>query len=547
MSRKPNLILPRRSFLKRATLGGLAVTTGLGGILYSRRAPAVITAESSRPSAAWGMQIGDVTGDRAIIWSRADKASRLLVEWSLDPSFTRSVTLRGPAALEPSDFTARIDLTGLPADREIFVRTSFENLDAGHARSEPVVGHFRTPPAKRRDVRFLWSGDTCGQGWGIDLSFGGMKIYEAMRQTQADFFIHCGDTIYADGPLSERVTDPTGNTIWTNAYLDVVPEKTKAAETLREYHRHYLYNLFDANVQRFSAEIPQIWQWDDHEVVNNWSDSKVLPGTYTERNVRTLAANATRAFLDYSPMRFHSQAESERIYRHIPYGRDLDVFVLDMRTYRGPNTFNRQGQPGAGTAFLGPVQLAWLKRNLRESRATWKVIAADMPIGLLIPDGTDSAGRARFEGIANGDGPVLGREFEIADLLRFMKREGVVNTVWLTADVHYCAAHYYDPNKAQFQDFEPFWEFVSGPLHAGSFGPNTLENTFGPRVVFQKAPPAANTPPSGGYQFFGQVDIDHRSKDMVVSLKDINGVAVHSTRLRARSPRGRAGWHWDDE
>jgi alkaline phosphatase D len=41
----------------------------------------------------------------------------------------------------------------------------------------------------------------------------------------------------------------------------------------------------------------------------------------------------------------------------------------------------------------------------------------------------------------------------------------------MTADMHYTAAHYYDPNKAVFQDFDPFWEFVSGPLHAGNLGP----------------------------------------------------------------------------
>ena len=38
-----------------------------------------------------------------------------------------------------------------------------------------------------------------------------------------------------------------------------------------------------------------------------------------------------------------------------------------------------------------------------------------------------------------------GRELEIADLLRFIKIAGITNTVWLTADVHYTAAHYYDP------------------------------------------------------------------------------------------------------
>ncbi len=70
--------------------------------------------------------------------------------------------------------------------------------------AKPLAGQFRTPPSRRRDVRFVWSGDTAGQGWGINLGFGGMKIYEAMRQVRPDFFIHSGDTIYADGPMVEQ-------------------------------------------------------------------------------------------------------------------------------------------------------------------------------------------------------------------------------------------------------------------------------------------------------------------------------------------------------
>ena len=70
------------------------------------------------------------------------------------------------------------------------------------------------------------------------------------------------------------------------------------------------------------------------------------------------------------------------------------------------------------------------------------------------------------EAIANGDeGPPKGRELEIADLLRFNRDAGIANTVWLTADVHYTSANYYNPDKAKFQDFTPFWEFVSGPIH----------------------------------------------------------------------------------
>ena len=529
--------LSRRHFLQQATLGSVALT-GLGSILYSRQAPAIIASDSARPMANWGLQIGDVIDGRAILWSRADRAARMIVEWSQDETFKRARKLRGPHALDVSDFTSRIDLTRLPPDSEIFVRVTYQDLDSGRATSEPVLGQFRTPPSKRRDLRFVWSGDTAGQGWGIDLGFGGMKIYEAMRQVRPDFFIHSGDTVYADGPMVEHVTDSTGALIWTNSFLDEVPEKLKVAETLHEFRRNHLYNRYDANVQRFSAEVPQIWQWDDHEVVNNWSDSKVLDSRYTEQRVQTLTARATRAFLEHSPMRWYNQAEKERIYRHIPYGNDLDVFVIDMRSYRGPNTHNLQAEAGPETAFLGKPQLAWLKQKLQQSRATWKVIASDMPLGLRIPDGADAEGRARWEGPANGnDGPASGRELEIADLLRFIKHQDVRNVVWVTADVHYCAAHYYDPNQAQFQDFAPFWEFVAGPLNAGSFGPNALDKTFGPQVVFQKAPPAANTPPSGGYQFFGQIDIDEHSKVLNVMLKDLNGAKVFATHLEPRAPK----------
>jgi alkaline phosphatase D len=205
--------------------------------------------------------------------------------------------------------------------------------------------------------------------------------------------------------------------------------------------------------------------------------------------------------------------------------------VLDMRSYRGPNTANLQSTPSDQTAFLGGEQLDWLKAGPSRSRAVWKVVAADMPLGLNVPDGP------RWEAIANGEsGPAKGRELEFVELLGCLKRRNVRNVVWLTADVHYCAAHFYDPARAAFRDFEPFWEFVAGPLNAGSFGPNTLDGTFGPQVVFFKAPPPGqvNLSPFSGLQFFGEVNIDARSGDMTVDLRDINGLSVFSKTLEPR-------------
>src|SRR5258705_13234446 len=127
--------------------------------------------------------------------------------------------------------------------------------------------------------------------------------------------------------------------------------------------------------------------------------------------------------------------------------------MLDERSYRGPNGPNLQTSYGPDSYFHGPDQLAWLKRALLNSRPTWKVIASDMPLSIIVYD--DAANKKGSEAFAQGDGPPRGRELEIADILRFIKTSGVVNTVWLTADVHYAAAHYYNPDKAQFQEFRP--------------------------------------------------------------------------------------------
>ena len=203
--------------------------------------------------------------------------------------------------------------------------------------------------------------------------------------------------------------------------------------------------------------------------------------------------------------------------------------MLDERSYRGTNSANRQTSLNETTAWMGRDQIRWLKQQLQRSRATWKVIASDLPLGLMVGDR-----RSGFDNAANGDGPALGRELEIADLLQWIKRQNIRNVVWLTADVHYAAAHYYNPNRAQFQDFLPFWEFVAGPLNAGTFGPNPLDNTFGPEVKFQSVKPGEkmNRSPKEGFQFFGVVDIDGDSRVMTVSLKNLAGTTLYRVDLQ---------------
>ncbi|MFO5783240.1 alkaline phosphatase D family protein, partial [Klebsiella pneumoniae] len=91
---------------------------------------------------------------------------------------------------------------------------------------------------------------------------------------------------YADGPIPERIETESGR-IWRNR---VTEAKSKVAETLDEFRGNYRYNLLDDNLRRFNAEVPQIWQWDDHETTNNWSSSKQLDERYQVKDIDVLSA-----------------------------------------------------------------------------------------------------------------------------------------------------------------------------------------------------------------------------------------------------------------
>lgn len=454
----------------------------------------------------------------------------MIVETAATESFRQARRWHGPLLGPGTDLTGTTRLHGLPAGEQIHYRVLLADPDDPRRTGEPVTGTFRTTPAgRRRGVRFLWSGDLAGQGWGINPDLGGYRIYDAMARLDPDFFLCSGDSIYADGPISATAALPDGST-WRNVTTE---EKSKVAETLAEYRGNFRYNLLDDNLRRFNAQVPSIVQWDDHEVRNNWYPGEVIADSvtaYREKRLDVLAARARRAFSEYFPISTLPPGDRNgRVYRVMRHGPLLDVFVLDMRTYRDANSPGTQASDPVG--ILGAEQLAWLKRELARSRAVWKVIAADMPLGLVVPDTTE--GRPNFEAVAQGDpGRPLGRELQIAELLRFVKHRRITGTVWITADVHHTSAQHYQPSRAAFTDFEPFWEFVSGPLNAGAFPASALDGTFGPERVFVKAPTASNVSPAQGYQFFGEVDIDGGSGELTVRLREQDGTVLFTRVLQ---------------
>jgi len=159
----------------------------------------------------------------------------------------------------------------------------------------------------------------------------------------------------------------------------------------------------------------------------------------------------------------------------------------------------------AGLAEARAVELA---------RHTWKVIASDMPLSIIVYDDAaqQEGARKRF---AQGDGPPRGRELEIADILRFIKDVRRRQHGMADGGRALRRRALLQPGQAQFQEFDPFWEFVSGPLHAGTFGPNELDNTFWPRsAIHQGAPGSTNKTcrHPAGMQFFGHVQDRRRQR-----------------------------------
>ncbi|WOH17814.1 alkaline phosphatase D family protein [Paenarthrobacter sp. GOM3] len=542
-----------RRTLVKTSLAGLTLAGLASGTAPAHAAIPLVRKRLTLPT---GIATGDVTTDSAVLWSRASGPGRMTATIQavdnageiLRGRFGFSRTIRGPLATEASDFTAKIQANGLPAGTRFALELGFEDENGS---SETVRGTFSTAPGSvngkndggtedaggggspsSSSQTFVWTGDTAGQGWGINEDLGGMRGYKAMHATRPDFFIHSGDTIYADGPIAATVTEKDGQ-VWRNI---VTEEVSKVAETLQEYRGRHRYNSMDANMRAMFAEVPVIAQWDDHETHNNWYPGQILDDArYIERNVNTLAARGRQAWQENMPIadaaalwrpgKFDAgQYQPARIYRKIPRGPQLDIFCLDMRTFKSPNT---DGMEPYTTNILGQEQVDWLIKEVRKSKATWKVIAADLPLGIIVPDGA-----VNQESLSNRDnGAPLGRELEIAGVLSAFKKFGVKNTVWLTADVHYCAAHHYSPERASFTDFDPFWEFVAGPINAGSFGPNDVDGTFGPEVVFSKAGRfAGESPRDGENQYFGHVEL---ASDGVftVSLRNALGAVLYSKAL----------------
>ena len=475
-----------------------------------------------------GIASGDVTNQSAIVWSRVnDQPAQMNVEYDTNANFSNPLS-KAAQANSTTDFTAQAKLDGLKPDTQYYYRVWFSasnivnntNSDTSNDLSATSdiaeqfeVGTFRTAPSfnmtsnsSSNAISFIWAADLGGQNYCRNADEGGYSIFKSMQSLSPDFFIANGDMIYADGacPIQGPVFNNSTNnqtTTWTNipgdfkSIADPSVDWNNVTEVRSIFLEHWKYNRNDTYFKEFLSNVSMYSQWDDHEIINDfgskWPDWNLFS---TDREgYPNIVKEGTNAFLYYSPVGSdnNNNIDTENdpdthIYRSFNWGKDLDLFIIDARSYRSQNHI--ADTPDSNKTMLGEEQLQWLKQELSNSNATWKVISSDVPIS--IPTGSNASILGR-DGWANGNETnnysyYTGFERELTDLLRFIDEQGMKNIVFITTDVHFPAFIRYNFDLNDDGNMTEIHELVSGPISAFRLGVPfpQLDETFNPSLLY---------------------------------------------------------------
>jgi alkaline phosphatase D len=511
---------------------GFQIFNGSNGISLIVTTPITAHAQEDRTKSfeiTHGVASGDVTNDSAVVWARANQVAQMHVEYDISSNFTQPNSLNSTSlGNQSTDYTARAKLEGLKPDTVYYYRVWFstpelyqDNIN-GSFFSDSLTGTFRTAPASDHPssttypISFIFAADLGGQKHCRQVDIGGYSIFKYMKELSPDFFIANGDMIYAvdkcpvEGPTDSWKNIP-GN---FSGIADPDVNWTNIKQVDDTYLKHWQYNRADPYLQSFLQSVPMYSQWDDHEVINDFGALWQYWNSFNKdrKGYANIVNEGRDAFFNYSPM-YRNLDDKDRIYRSFNWGPDLDLFILDARSYRSPN--NLADLPNNNKTMLGSEQLHWLEQSLMNSTAIWKVISSDVPIS--VPTGANASILGR-DGWANGNdtnySSKTGFENELQQLLTFLDDINIKNIVFVTTDVHFPVNILYEIDANDDGDKLIFHELISGPLSAFRFGmPGgvplpKLDTTFNPKILYEE----------GGIFNFGYVEIQKQPEDNLVHL-----------------------------
>jgi alkaline phosphatase D len=465
----------------------------------------LVPASAAAKGFSFGVAAGEVSAKSAILWGHADAAGKYTLEVATDKRFRHVATSLSVRASAGHDNTVQQRVGGLKPGTSYFYRFTRKRL-----RSD--VGRFTTAPAPSANatIRFSWSGDTDFQPEAGKTTpyWNDGVVFRRMAAERNNFNVHFGDTIYSD----TEVPGPGG-------------QPFPVALTVAQKWGKYRQNLGNSFLRALRGSAGFYSHWDDHEFINDFSpeeDTFANPISGITENVdgKTLYRRGVQAFTDYAPVTYK---KSTGIYRRVRWGKNLEVFFLDERSFRSakasanhvcdnPQTGAPDLAPTAPQStralfavvvpslaqpvsqqcldtirspnrhFLGQRQLKLFERDIKRSSARFKVIMNELPIQQFYALPYD-----RWEGY----------EAERQQVLRYLQRN-VKNVVFLTTDVHATLV-----NDARLQTLETggpkntgIFDYTVGPVATANFGIE-IDQVTGPgngalvRDAFLKPQPPA--------------------------------------------------------
>jgi alkaline phosphatase D len=400
------------------------------------------------PTFPYGVAAGEIGSSSAKVWTRSPQAGPVNIYVSMR-SDARGGTVVSAPARAANDLTVARVITGLKPGTHYFYAFAI-----GLARSP--IGTFETAPAPTTSarVRFAISGDAdATPGPNGKPGFNNFETYGRMAAEHNDFNINLGDTIYSDSELSG----------------------SKPALTVAAKWQKYRYGLALPNLRALRASAGLYSHPDDHEFINDFS----IP-----EHGAALYRAGVKAFTDYAPV---SWSAERGFYRTARWGKQLELFFLDERSFRSAKVAGQCGNDLAPTApaavraafaalipslaapvsqacldaiadpsrtMLGPGQETAFLSAIRSSSATFKVVVNEVPMQQFYQLPYD-----RWEGFA-------------AERTRLLEAlESVKNVVFLTTDAH---ANLFGEIRLQtLESGGPIgtgiWEAVTGPVATNTY------------------------------------------------------------------------------
>lgn len=240
------------------------------------------------------------------------------------------------AVKDNDDFTHQFKLKDLEPGTAYDFRVDGRGSDGKITAT--VESRFSTAAAKDDPARVLFTAVSCTRWKTMDHPDGN-NVYPAMTELDPDFFVHTGDAVYYDH------THPYAT------HIDLA--------RFRWQRMHALPRLLD-----FHNRTASYFLRDDHDTWQNdcWPGQENRMGNFT-------LADGQDVFREHLPM-------SERTYRTARWGKDLQVWFSEGRDYRSPNPM----PDGPDKTIWGKEQMAWFKRTVRASDATFKILISPSTI-----------------------------------------------------------------------------------------------------------------------------------------------------------------------